>query len=241
MNSKKFLGLSLFSFLVIFMALDFANAADRERSMRRGHGQRRGNEASEAVSQVTVGNPSYGGNGCPQGTMRVAFAPDNLSFSLLFDQFVAEVSDPTLAAKDIMACEALIPIQIPNGQQMRITRVDLRGFAALPERAKGMLHSVFNFRGRGGDGNRLNLRYNFEGPLMDNYELSSDALAPGDSETSPCGGNFQLRIANQLRVRTPKKGERASITLDSIDGAAEAIYFVSWHSCNSSLVRAVLR
>jgi hypothetical protein len=201
--------------------------------MRPGRPSRHGNENSQPVSQVTIGNPVYGGNGCPQGTMRAIFAPDNLSFSLLFDQFIAEVTDPSLAAKDLMTCDSIIPIQIPEGMQMQITRVDLRGFAALPERARGTLHSTFNFKGRGGDGDRMNLRYNFEGPMMENYELSSDAMAPGESETSPCGGSFQLRIMNQLKVKTPRKGERASITLDSVDGSTEAVYFVSWQVCQA--------
>lgn len=211
----------------------FAQGRDRERPLKPGRPQRRGNENSQPVTQVTVGTPVYGGNGCPQGSMRAVFAPDNMSFSLLFDQFVAEVVDPATAKRDVMACDALIPLQIPSGMQMQITRVDFRGFAALPDRAKGLLHSVFNFKGRGGDGDRMNLRFDFQGPMMDNYELSSDTLAPGDTETSPCGGSFNLRILNQLRVQTPRKGDRASITLDSVDGSTEAVYFVSWHSCTA--------
>jgi hypothetical protein len=232
MNSQKILGLFLLSFAILSTAVSFAQAAERERGLHRGHSQRRGNENSQAVTQVEIGTPVYSGNGCPQGTMRAVFAPDGLSFSLLFDQFVAEVADPSKGASDIIACNALIPMQIPAGMQMQITRVDLRGFAALPARAKGLLHSVFNFRGHSGDGNRMNLRYDFEGPMTENYELSSDVLSPGETESSPCGGSFHLQIANQLRLRSSKKGEAASLTLDSIDGAAEAVYFVSWQACS---------
>jgi hypothetical protein len=232
MNSKKILGFSILSLAMVMACANASQAGERERGLRRGHSQRRGNENSQPVTQVQIGTPVYGGNGCPQGTMRTVFAPDGLSFSLLFDQFVAEVSDPMAASRDVMACDALIPMQIPAGMQMRITSVDLRGFAALPARAKGTLLSVYNFRGRGGDGNRMNLRYGFEGPMTENYELSSDVLSPGETESSPCGGSFNLRIANQLRVKTPKKGEMASITLDSIDGAAEAVYFVAWQACS---------
>ncbi len=219
--------------LWIFTVASTTQAGDRERPLRRGRPQHRGNENSQPVTQVTVGTPVYGGNGCPQGTMRAVFSPDNLSFSLLFDQFIAEVTDPAGSPRDIMTCDAMIPMQIPNGMQMSITRVDLRGFSALPEQARAVLHSVFNFRGRG-DGERMNLRYNFSGPLMENYEVSSDTLGPGDTETSPCGGSFQLRILNQLRIRAAKKGEPASITLDSVDGASEATYFVNWQTCNTN-------
>jgi len=222
-----------FGYLLIFYVLSLtsmADAGERERSLRSGRPNHRGNENSQSVTQINVGSPVYGGNGCPQGTMRVVFSPDNLSFSLLFDQFIAEVVDPSGSAKDVMACDLIIPMQIPNGMQMTITRVDFRGFSALPARARAVLHSMFNFRGRG-DGERMNLRYTFSGPVMENYEISSDALAPGETETSPCGGAFQLRILNQLRIHTTKKGEPASITLDSVDGASEAMYFVNWQSC----------
>lgn len=210
----------------------YAMGRDRERPLRPGRPQRRGNEASQPVSQVTLGTPVYGGSGCPQGSMRAVFAPDNLSFSLLFDQFIAEVVDPANAKKDTMSCDLLIPIQIPEGMQMEITRVDLRGFANLPNRGRGVLHSVFNFRGRGGDGDRMNLRFNFQGPLVDNYELSSDVMTSGDAETSPCGGAFNLRVLNELKVQTPRKGEPASLTLDSVDGTTEAVYFVNWRQCS---------
>jgi hypothetical protein len=181
-----------------------------------------------------VGTPSYGGNGCPQGTMKAVFAADSLSFSLLFDQFVAEATEGSLARKDEMSCDAIIPLQIPEGMQMQITRVDLRGFVGLPNKAKATLHSMFNFKGRGGDGDRMNLRFNFEGPKTEDYFLSSDAMGNEDSEVSPCGGSFNLRIMNQLKVRTAKKGEPASITLDSVDGSTEAVYFVNWQSCAAS-------
>ncbi|MBK9323292.1 MAG: DUF4360 domain-containing protein [Bdellovibrionaceae bacterium] len=223
-----------FRFLLAFSILALsvmADAAERERPLRSGRPNRRGNENTQVVTQVVVGAPVYGGNGCPQGSMRVVFSPDNLSFSLLFDQFIAEVVDPSASPKDVMACDVIIPLQIPNDMQMTITRIDFRGFSALPERARGVLHSMFNFRGRG-DGDRMNLRYIFNGPLMENYELSSDALAPGETETSPCGGAFQLRILNQLRIHTARKGEPASITLDSVDGSSEATYFVNWQACS---------
>lgn len=222
--------------LLVFTAV--TEAREREKPLRPGRGHRRGNENSQPVSQVNIGNPNYGGNGCPAGTMRVVFAPDNLSFSLLFDQFVAEVSTPAMANRDVMACDTIIPMQIPDGMQMQITRVDFRGFAALPDRARGSLHSVFNFRGGQGDGNRMNLRFNFMGPLMENYELSSDSMAPGEVVSSPCGGSFNLRIKNQLNVRAPKRGESASITLDSVDGSSEAIYFMNWQACERARARA---
>lgn len=219
--------LTLFSLLLILLFLNFANAQERERPFRPGKGVRRGNENSERVSAIRTGQVSFGGNGCPDGSMRAVFAPDNLSFTLLYDNFVATVDPATLGKRDVMTCDVLIPIEIPMGMQMEITRIDFRGFVALPDKVKAQLQTVFNFRGRGGDGQRLSLINRFQGPVMDNYEITADAV----SESSPCGGSTTLRATTQLKVISQNKAETSTITLDSIDGSSNAVYFVNWKKC----------
>lgn len=204
-------------------------ARDHDRQFRRGPGHTRGNERTERPGRVSTGPASHSGNGCPQGTMRVTFAPDLLSFTVLYDQFVAQISAGQRGNRDVMNCDALIPIQLPDGMRMEITRVDFRGFAGLPAGARGLLHSILNFRGRGGDGDRINLRYQFDGPSMDNYLISTDALNEA-SETSPCGGTTVLRVGTQLSIVSPKQ-QNATLTLDSVDASSHAIYYVNWRRC----------
>ena len=206
---------------------------DRDGSFRRGRNNgNRGNERSERPNRVPVGRPSWGGNGCPAGTMSVQFAPDNLSFTILFDQFVAETDGTRMQRRDVMTCNALIPIEIPANMQMEITRVDYRGFVNLPANSQAMLHALYNFRGPGGDRDRVNLRYSFQGPITENYILSTDLLnTAGGTEVSPCGGSTQLRIFNQMQIVSRKAGEPAQATIDSIDGQANAIYYVNWKAC----------
>jgi len=222
--------------LFLSATLAQANFLDRDRPFRKGKIGSKGNERSERVSRIGVGHISFAGNGCPAGTMSVVFAPDNLSFSILFDQFVAEVGATARQKKDVMACNAVIPMEIPEGMQMEITRVDYRGFVAIPRGGRAVLHSIFNFTERGGgpDRDKINLRYRFDGPLTENYEISSVAVEGGRSpqtEASPCGGRTNLRIRNNLEVKTGTRGENAQVTLDSIDGAGHAIYYVSWKRC----------
>jgi hypothetical protein len=225
--------------LLFFTALICLNtfAADKDRPFKPGPGHFRGNEHSNILTVLQTGQPVYGGNACPQGTMRVAFAPDFLSFSMLFDQFVAQVSN-TGAKRDVMACDVLLPVTIPAGQQMEITRVDFRGFVGLPDKSRAELHSVFNFRGPGGDRDKINLSYQFQGPVMDNYLISTDAMNSNNgqtdvSEVSPCGGNVVLRVATQLHLVSQVKGQDASVTLDSVDGSSHAIYYVNWKACTA--------
>jgi hypothetical protein len=213
---------------------------ERDHDFRRGRFNRTGNERSERPGQVTPGAPAHSGNGCPPGTMRVVFAPDALSFTVLFDQFVAQV-DGSGAKRDVMSCDALIPLQLPEGMRMQITRVDFRGFVALPDAgSRAVLHSVFNFRGGGGDGDRMNLHYQFDGPVTDNYQISTDALADEQTtaETSPCGGSTRLRIFNEIKLVSRDRSNSASATIDSIDGGAHATYYLNWKSCTRSSRRS---
>lgn len=228
------------------------NSLDRNQDFRRGPGGFRGNERSERPRNFVPGRLQHGGNGCPDGTMRVVWAPDNLSFTVLFDQFVADSTTGVRGRRDKMSCEATIPVEIPEGQQMEITRVDYRGFVSIPAGGRGTLHSMFNFvedesripgrpgfgrgRGRWKDRDRVNVRYNFAGPIAENYEISSGDMNGGrgmrQSETSPCGGEAQLKMKNDVVVMAPQ-GQQASLTVDSIDGSANAVYFVNWKSCQA--------
>jgi len=218
-------------FLLLILSMNVF-ARERDFNFRKERPRLRGNERSERVNRLTVGRLNFAGNGCPANTMRVAFAPDNLSFSILFDQFIAEVGE-NKHGMDAITCNAIIPVEIPENMQMEITRVDFRGFVSLPQGSIATLLSNFNFAGPGGDRDRMNLRFTFSGPVQDNYEISTDSLgATQDSELSPCGGTVHLRVVNQLRVQSRSRtAEAAQVTIDSIDGSSNAIYYVNWRAC----------
>lgn len=232
-------------YLLLLCLFSFSTAdafADRDRGFRRGHNNgNRGNERSVRPPRLDFNRPNFGGNGCPDGTMRAVFAPDNLSFSILFDKFVAEVGENQQGRggkRDVMSCDIFLPISIPAGMQMEITRVDYRGFVGIPQGARANLHAVLNFLDRRGmDRDKINVRYQFQGPLAENYEISSGALnddgQSAQTELSPCGGDVRLRIRNQLQLVSPGRVQ-ASLTLDSIDGSANAVYYVNWRQCQEA-------
>lgn len=246
MKSSILLPATIFAFILSLFAAGIADAREREQQFKRGKGVNRGNERSERVGRIGVGRPEAGGNGCPAGTMSVVFAPDNLSFSILFDKFVAEVGDENIRKRDIMTCNIIVPFEIPEGMQMEITRVDYRGFVGIPQGGRAVLHSVLNFferdsvrggRGRGRQRDRINLRHRFDGPLAENYEIST-LLADGktlESEMSSCGGTAHLGIMNQMRVNSGARGEAASATIDSIDGSGNTVFYVNWRPCREEV------
>ncbi len=243
MNLLKSKTLLIIISIIALFIISPAHAKDIGRELHRGDDGERGNEHSEHISHVEHGDAMFAGNGCPDGTMRVAFAPDNLSFSILFDNFVTELQPASNAKMARMSCNLIVPIQLPEGMQMQITRVDYRGFVELPAGTRATLNSSLSY---GGEGNRLRFNFNFNGPTSDNYVVSSDVLTSnstqsrddgnenhGDSEGLPCGGAISLKIQNQLSLATQTSGVAAMATIDSIDGAAHAVYFVNWKKCSA--------
>lgn len=219
--------------LGLVLASGLAQAKEKERPFRPGKGGNRGNERSDRPGRVEPGQAQYGGNGCPAGTVQAVFAPDNLSFSLLFDRFIADVNSTEGAERGSMSCEVSLPISLPANQQMQIVRVDYRGFVNVPSGGKGALHAMLMFQGRGGGRDKINARYRFEGPRAENYEISTgDMTGQGNDggDVSPCGGRTVLKIKNQVQVSAPA-GQQAQLTVDSIDGSSNAVYYVNWRAC----------
>ncbi len=50
--------------------------------------------ASAQAQQITLGQPGYGGTGCPAGSVSVTLSPDQTSLSLLFDGYIVEARLP---------------------------------------------------------------------------------------------------------------------------------------------------
>ncbi|MBS1133180.1 MAG: hypothetical protein H6R02_321, partial [Burkholderiaceae bacterium] len=48
-----------------------------------------------AADDISLGEPGYGGTGCPAGSVSVTLSPDAKSLSLLFDQYVVSVGGDT--------------------------------------------------------------------------------------------------------------------------------------------------
>lgn len=228
--------------IILISSVSHSRSEDRVRrsrpdvvkELRRSTDTRRGNERSKRITNVVTGNPIYSGDGCPANTAQVSFAVDNLSFSILFDQFVAESSSST-RKREALACHILVPIQIPEDTQMEITRVDLRGYVQLPIGAQAVMRSSFNFRGRDRDRSQLIVSSRWQGPKMENFDLTSEALreeqVKSSTEISPCGGLAYLVIRNQLSILSENTQDEALLSLDSIDGIGRAEYFVNWKSC----------
>ena len=90
--------------------------------------------SADYQDSVELGEPAYGGTGCPSGTASVTLSPDASSLSLLFDTYTVEAGGNTGKRVDRKGCNIAIPVHVPQGYSVSVFQVDYRGFNSLPGR-----------------------------------------------------------------------------------------------------------
>src|SRR5215212_4204310 len=126
------------------------------------------------ADDISLGEPGYGGNGCPAGSASTILSPDGKSLSILFDQYAVEAGGATNKALDRKSCNIAIPVHVPDGLSVSVLAVDYRGFNAIPAGAKTTFHVEYFFAGaRGPVFNKA-----FNGPIGgDEYTITNKLQA----------------------------------------------------------------
>ena len=175
---------------------------------------------------LQLGNPGYGGSGCPQGTASVTMSPDNSQLSILFDSYTVATGGG-LPRVDRKSCNLSIPVRVPNGYSYSIIQVDYRGFNSLPRQARSQLSVEYFFAGSRG----VRTAKNFMGPLTDNYQ-TTDRLGAEALVWSPCGAETIMRVNTSMTQFGSPRGEDALSTVDSADISSVLIYHIQFRRCN---------
>jgi hypothetical protein len=182
--------------------------------------------ASASGNDIQLGQPGYGGTGCPAGSASVSLSPDNKSISFLFDQYVVEAGgDKSFDRKN---CNIAIPVRVPNGYSVSVFAIDYRGFTGLPSGAQAQL-SVDYFLAGGGRG--VKSIKTFRGPTTADY-MTTDTLGLQAIVWSGCGADTILRANTTMLVRSNSRRQQAMATVDSADVNAGLIYHLAWRRCN---------
>lgn len=175
---------------------------------------------------VRLGNPEYGGTGCPAGSASVAISPDAKSLSILFDQFVAEAGGNTGKTMDRKTCNIAVPVHVPQGYSVSIFQIDYRGFNSLPYGAYSRFNVEYFFAGTQGPG----YEKQFNGRLEDEYLLRNTLVASA-VVWSPCGKSVILRANTGMLVRTNNQHASSYASVDSVDVAAGLVFNLKWKRC----------
>ncbi len=174
---------------------------------------------------IELGEPAYGGTGCPAGSASVSVSPDGGAVSLLFDQYVVEAGDTK--SFDRKNCNIAVPVKVPNGYSVSVFAIDYRGFVQLPAGARANL-SVNYFLAGGGRGVTSNKT--FRGATSDNY-VTTDRLGLEAIVWSACGADTILRANTSMLVNSNSRRDQAMATVDSADIEAGLVYHLQFKRC----------
>jgi hypothetical protein len=178
------------------------------------------------ADDIQLGQPAYGGSGCPAGTASAALSPDNQALSILFDSYQVEAGGVTGRTVDRKSCNIAIPVHVPQGYSVAVFQVDYRGFNAIPAGGRTQFNVEYFFAGYAGPrATRL-----FQGPQTQDFLVSNQLVA----ETlvwSPCGADTILRTNSSMMAVTNGRREQTFASIDSADIQAGIVYQLQWRRC----------
>jgi hypothetical protein len=181
--------------------------------------------AAFAQNDIALGNPGYGGNGCPAGSASVTLSPDAKALSIIFDQFITEAGPNVGKQLDRKSCNIAIPVHVPSGFSISIIAVDYRGFVALPQAATARLQAEYFFAGQQGP----RFVKDFRGVQNTDYTFSN-TLGVMANVWSPCGVDVNLRVNASMMLQN-RGYQDAMATVDSADISAGIIYKIQSRRC----------
>jgi hypothetical protein len=177
------------------------------------------------ADDIALGEPGYGGTGCPDGSASVTLSPDAKSLSILFDEYYVEAGGETNKSFDRKSCNIAIPVHVPQGLSVSILQIDYRGYNFIPSGARTTFGVEYFFAGvRGPTFNKT-----FNGPVDDDY-LIRNKLQATALVWSACGADVNLRTNSSIRVQT-RQNKEALATVDSQDVSAAIVYQLQWKQC----------
>jgi hypothetical protein len=180
---------------------------------------------AHAQDDIALGEPGYGGTGCPGGSVSATLSPDAKSLSLLFDAYTVEAGADTGKSFDRKSCNVAIPVHVPQGLAISILAIDYRGYNNLPSGANSQFNVEYFFAGMRGP----TFRRTFYGPKDDDYLIHNELTAQS-IVWSACGADVNLRTNSSIRVTT-RNNVQAVATVDSEDVSAAIIYQLQWKRC----------
>ncbi len=183
--------------------------------------------SSAMAAGLALGQPSYGGNGCPAGSASATVSPDGSAISILFDQYIAEAGSTTGRRIDRKSCNFAVPVHVPQGYSVAVFQVDYRGFNAVPSGGYNRFDVEYFWAGaRGPRVSRI-----FTGPNSSGFSVT-DRLTTQTLVWTPCGQNVNLRVNSSMMAQSNAQMDQTMGIVDSADISSGLIYHLQWRRCN---------
>lgn len=178
---------------------------------------------------VYITGLSYGGTGCPQGTVASSFSSDQTVVTLLFDQFIASSGPNVPVTSQRKDCQINMALNYPPGWSYSVASVEYRGYAQVPAGVSAQQSSTYYFTGQT---QQVKGSTTFTGPYANDYH-AKDQIPVNQFVWSPCGENMNGNIKTAVQVYGSPQAlaQGSTITVDSIDTKVEQMYTLLWRQC----------
>ncbi|KAK3077640.1 hypothetical protein LTS18_009693, partial [Coniosporium uncinatum] len=191
-------------------------------------------EAPQAAApdpgSVHIRQVSYGGTGCPQGSVGYTIATDLSTVTIIFDSYLATIGPDVKVQETRSNCQLNFDLTYPGGFQFSVLSADYRGYAQLDKGVKGTMKSNYYFSGQS---KQTSTTTDFIGPMDGDYTKHDEADA-ASTVWSPCGAEGMLNINSQVRLTASDKNATGLLTTDSIDAKFTQKLHVTWKQCTKN-------
>lgn len=182
---------------------------------------------SAEAQSISLGEPAYGGNGCPAGSASITTTGDGTTMSVLFDSFAAEAGNTTGRRVDRKSCNLRVPVRVPNGYSIALIGVDYRGFNAVPgQGAYNEFRAEYFYAGSRGPV----FTKRFVGPQADSFQITNKLIAT-NLVWSECSKEVIFSINAAATSMSNAQMQQTMMIVDSIDINAGLIYHFQLRRC----------
>ncbi len=218
---------------------------------------------SSARAQVVFDGLTYKGTGCPQGSVSTVLSPDGSSFSVLFDEFRAEVpqydgnndnASTTLsnrqratantASLSYKNCQLSFTAIIPIGSQADTLQIELqaRGATIIDQGVEGFFASILvgysGLSSRRGSPTMVIQKHwrGMRGPVDDNWSASPISTIPIRSACATSANrSVRFDLKNHVQAEIPNGDLKKSglITIDSADARGLLKFTLTTAACRT--------
>ena len=170
----------------------------------------------------------FAGSGCLQDDAVAVLSPDQQVLSLLFDNFIVEAGGEQ-SRRGKKSCNVIIAIAAPEGKRILIDKIDYRGYAFVPSKARMNFKSSYHFE----IPSLGIISRSFLDVITRTGDVDEDLFVEQQIKdrvlSRACGEDILLNIKTNLTVMTSSGQDEAFVSIDSLDSGID--YHISYESC----------
>ncbi|KAK5652817.1 hypothetical protein OQA88_9483 [Cercophora sp. LCS_1] len=175
-------------------------------------------------SRVRIVGVSLLGSGCPAGTADVQIDASKSLLEVTFSEYIIQTGPGTRAADWRKNCKLTLNMEFDQGFQFSTLTTDMKGFAQIPQGARGRCTNTFDFTGATG---QTGYAMDLVGPMEGPFDLKAE---PDIVSWSPCGGQTAIMNMNTQCNISPTQ-QQALIAVDRISGKITVLIGIDWRRC----------